>query len=449
MSDAEVVVIGAGPAGLAAAGELARAGIAVTLVEQRATAGGAIHRQPVGAAKAIPVSATARRRFETLMRGVDTPLVNHRVSTSFLGLDGDGLVILEGRLSGQVDAIKAKAVILATGAVEKIRPLPGWELPGVSTAGGMQVMLKETGAAPKGRVLLAGNGPLLIALAAQMIRAGNPPIAIVEAGNPFSAPATALRLLPHGALLREASGYMADVLRSGTPWKRGARISRIERTQRVLTATIRHADGREESIECDRIALHDGIRENDIGLPPAASDRAPFVLRAGDCRHALGVLAAVADGERAGVEATGLIAGKLAALARFQKKIVRQEAAQALLARLFIPVTEPPPLADLPGETVLCRCEGGTVDDLKSLLRIKDGLSGREVKHNGRFAMGSCQGRFCAANTAALMAELRPDGPTPTQGDLTGRRWPVRPVSIAALLNAASDKTTNDHEVRS
>ena len=85
---------------------------------------------------------------------------------------------------------------------------------------------------------------------------------------------------------------------------------------------------------------------------------------------------------------------------------------------------------------------------LKALLSVKDGLSGREVKHNGRFAMGNCQGRFCAANTAALMAQLRPDMPEASEADLTGRRWPIRPVSIAALLSAAPAEQTNDHEVR-
>lgn len=449
MSEANVVIIGAGPAGLAAAAELARAGHASVLIEQRPTPGGAIHRQPAGTAKPVPVSAAARRRFESLMRGIATPLVRLRASTTFLGVDGDGFVLAEDRTFGQVDRIKAEAIILATGAVERIRPLPGWELPGVSTAGGLQVMLKETGIAPKGRVLLAGNGPLLIALAAQMIRAGNPPLAIVEAGDPFARPGAALGLLSHSALLSEAAGYMLDVLRSSAPWKRCAYIAKIERAGAALLATIRHADGREERIEADRIALHDGIRENDIGLPLPESAHRPFILRAGDCREALGVTAAVADGERAGAEAAALLSGGRAALSRFEKRIARQAAAQALLARLFAPAVPLPPLAALPDETVLCRCEGGTVGDMKALLSIRDGLSGREVKHNGRFAMGSCQGRFCAANAAALMAELRPDAPPPTADDLTGRRWPVRPISIAALANAASDEKTNDHEVRS
>lgn len=445
----DVLIIGAGPAGLAAAAELARAGVDSTILEQRATPGGAIHRQPAGKATPVPQSEIARRRFAMLMQGIATPRVRLRTETTFVGVDSDGYVLIEDRATARAEQLKADAIIIATGAVEKVRPVPGWEAPGVSTAGGLQVMMKETGKAPAGRVLLAGNGPLLVALAAQMIRTGNPPLMVVEAGNPLAKPLAGLGLLAHSALLREAAGYTLDLLRSGVSWKRGAHVSAITPRDGALEATIRHADGREERVIADRIALHDGIRENDIALPPVNSAKAPFILRAGDCRQALGVLAAVADGERAGAEAAALLTGGKAALARFEHRIDRQVAAQALLSRLFAPVVPLPPLSALPDDCVLCRCENRTVGDLKTLLTVKDGLSGREVKHNGRFAMGSCQGRFCAANTAALMAQLRPDMPTPTPGDLTGRRWPVRPVSIAALVSAASEEKTNDHEVRS
>jgi len=449
MSDSGVVIVGGGSAGLATAGVLVRAGVRTTVVEQRATLGGAFHRQPAGAAKPVAISASARRRFEGLMRGISSPLLRLRTSSIFLGVDGDHNVLVEDRALGVVEKLRAGAIILAVGAVEKVSPVPGWELPGVSTAGGLQVMMKETGMAPEGRVLLAGNGPLLVALAAQMIRLGHPPVAIVEAGNPVAAPFEALGLLAHAGLLREAAGYAFNVLTSSVPWKRASRLVRIDRADGRLAARVRHAGGHEEVIVADRIALHDGIRENDIGLPSRSTDRRPFILRAGDCRQALGVLAAVADGERAGAEAAALLSGCTAALSRFEQRIGKQIAAQALLARLFAPVIAPLPLADLPDEAVLCRCEGRTVGDLRALLAVRDGLSGREVKHNGRFAMGSCQGRFCAANTAALMAKLRPDMPTPRPEDLTGRRWPVRPVSISALVGATSDHKTNDQEVKS
>ena len=448
MTDARIIVIGAGPAGLAAAAELARAGLDCVLVDQRATVGGAIHRQPAHPSRAIPVSLIARRRFESLVQGIATPRVQFRGQSHFLGVDGDGFALIEDRASHRVEKCPAKAIILATGAVEKIRPVQGWELPGVSTAGGMQVMLKETGIAPQGRILLAGNGPLLVALAAQLIRAGNSPLALVEAANPMARSFAALGLLGHPGLLAEAAGFTLDVLRSGLPWMRGAYLVRIKKAGSALAAVVRQSDGRETVLEVDRIALHDGIRENRIGLPPTNLQGSPIIVHAGDCRQTLGAPAAVADGARAGRQVAALIEGQACDMASLERRLARQIAAQKRLARIFSPVVSLPPLKDLPDDTVICRCEGSTVGSLKALLSVKDGLSGREVKHNGRFAMGNCQGRFCAANTAALMAELRPDLPEASEADLTGRRWPIRPVSIAALLSAAPAEQTNDHEVR-
>ena len=448
MADTRVIIIGAGPAGLAAAAELARAGQDCVLIDQRATPGGAIHRQPAHPSRTIPMSRVARLRFESLMKGIATPRVQFRGLSHFLGVDGDGFALIEDRTNGRVEKLAAKAIILATGAVEKIRPVQGWELPGVSTAGGMQVMLKETGIAPQGRILLAGNGPLLVALAAQLIRAGNPPLALVEAANPMAKPLAALGLLRHPALLGEAAGFTFDVLRSGLPWMRGASLVRIEQAGSALAAVIRQAGGQETRIEVDRIALHDGIRENRIGLPQTNLQGAPIIVHAGDCRQTLGAPAAVCDGARAGRQVAALLGANTCDVAKLERRLARQVAAQKRLARIFSPVAALPPLKDLPDETVICRCEGSTVGSLKALLSVKDGLSGREVKHNGRFAMGNCQGRFCAANTAALMAQLRPDMPEASEADLTGRRWPIRPVSIAALLSAAPAEQTNDHEVR-
>jgi hypothetical protein len=119
----------------------------------------------------------------------------------------------------------------------------------------------------------------------------------------------------------------------------------------------------------------------------------------------------------------------------------RSRRTQANLAALFAPVRPASPFCDLPDEIVLCRCESKTVGDLRSLCSQPDRLTGREVKHNGRFAMGACQGRFCAENTASLMAQLNPGEPQPLAEDLTGRRWPVRPVSIAALTRANPTRT--------
>ncbi|MCC0014003.1 MAG: FAD-dependent oxidoreductase [Hoeflea sp.] len=437
MRDPDVLVIGGGPAGMSAALEAARSGLAVELVEQRESLGGAIYRQPVEGVPAIPQSAGARGRWEALSRAFSTAAIPVRFGSVFLGVDGHGYVLVEDRQKGLVECLSPRAVVLATGAVEHVHPRPGWQFAGVSTAGGLQVMMKETGTAPRGSVLLAGSGPLLIAVAAQMARLGNPPLAIVESGDPYRRIMPGLGMLGFPKLLAEALGYLRDIHLHRIPWLRGSRLFRIERQGDAFSAVVRTGDGNQSTFVCDRIGLHDGIRPNDYGLPPASSEAMadPVIVRAGDCREALGAIAAEADGRRAG---RLVIKGVAASTAGDMEQIDRQRRAQALLSKLFAPLDDRSPLDELADDTLLCRCEGKTVSDLRNLCQRADSLTGREVKHNGRFAMGACQGRFCAANTAALMARFKPEAPAPAAADLTGRRWPVRPVSIGALVRAAS-----------
>ncbi|PJI40502.1 MAG: oxidase [Rhizobium sp.] len=445
MTEPDVIIIGGGPAGLSAAIEISRSGYSVEIVEQRESLGGAVHRQPIAGVAPISQAAGPKARWNALAQAFSAARISVRHASVFLGVDGDGLVLIENRRTGRIEQARPKAVILATGAVEKVHPRPGWQMAGVSTAGGLQVMMKETGRAPQGRVLLAGSGPLLIAVAAQMARLGNPPVAIVEAGDPLRRVGPGIAMLGHAALLREAAGYLSQIYLRRVPWLRGTQLVTIARDGENLQAVLRRRDGGERQITVDRIGLHDGIRPNDFGLPneTTASTSRPLIVRAGDCREALGAFAAEADGRRAGRTVTDLLSGKRDR-AGLDHAVERARLAQATLAELFAPIHAAQPLRSLPDDTVLCRCEGKTVGDLRQLCSRADRLTGREVKHNGRFAMGACQGRFCAANTAALMAEINPDGPAPSTEDLTGRRWPVRPISIAALTGAIPPNTENE-----
>lgn len=441
MFDTDVLIIGAGPAGLAAAIEISRAGLSCRLIEQRETIGGAIYRQGIAGAAAVHQAPSVKARWRRLAQTFERLGLPVQHGSVFLGIDGDGLAIIENRQTGMVEHLTARAVIVATGAVENVMPRPGWQMAGISTVGGLQVMMKETGTAPAGRVMLAGNGPLLLAVAAQMARLGNPPVAVVEAGDPLRHPLSGLKLAAHPLMLWEALFYLKDVWLRKIRWLRATTVLAIERDRDALVVTLRNAQGVEQRIVADRVGLHDGIRPNDYGLPEQSvlPQGGPMLVRAGDCREALGAVAAEADGRRMGRQVVDRL--KAAAVADASLAIDRQRRAQAILKRLFRPADQTQLLARLPDETILCRCENRTLADLKALCSNPDPLSGREVKHNGRFAMGACQGRFCAENTARLMAELRPDMPTPVAGDLVGRRWPLRPVSIGALVRAFQDKS--------
>jgi thioredoxin reductase len=447
LHECDVLVVGGGPAGIAAATELAAGGLSVQFVEQGARLGGAIHRQPA-APGAAPAGLAALPQWKRLSRAVALSKLSARTRCVFLGVDSDGLSLVEDRPSGLVSAVRAAAVVVAIGAVERICPRPGTELPGVTTAGGVQVMLKETGWTPPGRILVAGNGPLTIALAAQLARCGNPPLAVLEAGDPLHRPDAALALVRHPRLVREAMGYLRAMRASGVAWQRATVLSAIELRGKELVATTIDRTGGEKSLVVDRIALHDGIRPNSFGLPRATGELrgAPFVIHAGDCREALGAVSAEADGRRAARIVMARLRGNAADVARLEATIARERSAQRMIARLFAPTNAANDPAEWPDNALLCRCEQRSVGDLRGILAGNDSPSPREIKLNGRFCMGACQGRFCADAVAGLIAAERSGARPPLITELTGQRWPLRPASVAAIIGSHPTSTPQEEE---
>ncbi len=438
-AEVDVLVVGAGPAGMAAAAALAGSGLSLLWIDQRPACGGAIHRQPADGKGRSFAPPSARAQWRRLSAAVAASGARLRGRHHFLGLDSDGHALVEDRAGGRVHGLKPRAILIAVGAVERVLPRPGWQLPGVRTAGGMQVTLKETGEAPQGRIVVAGNGPLTVALAAQLVAAGNPPLAVLEAGDPLRAGAGvgvgALALLQRPRVLAEAGRYLAALYRAGVPWLRGCRVAAVRQAGAALAVDYVDAAGRAGTFDADHLALHDGIRPNRFGLPEAGG--APLVVHAGDCREALGAIAAEADGAAAARRVAAALRGLPAAAD--SAAIRRERAVQAALARMFAPARDA--LSLLPDDTVLCRCEGRTVGDLRALIAQDGGLSPREIKLNGRFAMGVCQGRFCGDNVMALIAALNGRGePAPVEL-LTGRRWPARPVAIADLIAGCDPDT--------
>ena len=419
MRDPVVLVVGAGLAGLSAAAELARAGLRVLVIDQAAAPGGAIHRQPLPGVASVAPRAQARR-WAAVMAGVrdQGDRITLRCSTRFGGIDHTGAVLLTGAASV---LIRPQALVLATGARERVQPRPGWTLPGVMTAGAIQTQIKMLAEAPPGQTLLAGSGPLLLAVGAELTRLGRPPIAIIEATHPFAHPLAAVRLPL--AYLHEAAGYLARLKAARVPVLTRAYLTRITAIDDRLTADVDTPRG-VRTFTADRIGLHDGIASNDIGLTDSA---AVPILRLGDCREPLGAAAALADGRHGGAALAAQLTGQPAP--KPSAVLERQRAAQAVLARIYAQ-DGAARLRDLPADTVLCRCENRTVSDLRAL---GPAPTARALRLDGRFAMGACQGRFCAEWVGRLVA---PDHTAPPPSRIGAARWPTRPIAVADLLAA-------------
>ena len=435
MLPAEVLVVGGGPAGVAAAVELVGSGWRVLLAEQRDRLGGAVHRAYAGTGHSpIQRNAHHQRCWQGLQDQVGQAgdRLTVQLQCVFLGVDRDGRYLLDDRVAARVRSVRPKAVVMALGGVERVLPVPGWELPGVTSAGGMQMQLKETGDVPQGPILVAGSGPLPLALAAQLAAAGNPPLAVLERGQPFRTALTqpgaafnGLRSWPH---VSEALGYARQLLRCGVPYRTGCTITAIEAAPHGLRVATLNQQGKTRLYEVAHLALHDGLDTNQTGLPRQGSTGVPVVW-AGDCREVLGADAALHDGRRAAQQVARAL-GRWCREADFERPLQSARGLQAALRTLY--------QASAPGvtpETVICRCEGLRAAQLQAL---KGADSPHEMRVVGRFAMGACQGRFCARATQEFAAR---SGLVFELGELHGSapRWPLRPVSVVALAAYGDD----------
>ncbi|MBW9102978.1 FAD-dependent oxidoreductase [Paraburkholderia phenoliruptrix] len=384
----DVIVVGAGPAGLHAALAAAREGATVALLDDNPHAGGQIWRQGPGGSQPAPLHTLlaelhrCRNVIHFAAARVVAPLAAHEllIESAELG----GVCMSYGRL------------ILATGARERLLPFAGWTLPGVTGAGGLQALIKGGMPVRGERVVIAGSGPLLIAALATARAAGARVLAVVEQASAARVARFGVSLLSEPSRLRQALGMTRGFV--GVPYWSGSMVEAARGDGRVQQVTIRRGE-RRVTLDCERVACGFGLVPN-IALAQAlgcAIDEAGGIVvddaqrtsvdgifAAGECTGVGGAELAAVEGELAGLAARGATlncSALHARRARWRRFAARVETAFALQ-----PAARTPPADD----TLLCRCEDVSVGEVRGFDNWRD------AKLHTRCGMGACQGKVCA-----------------------------------------------------
>lgn len=453
----DIAIVGAGPAGLAAAARAAELGLSVLLADENPAPGGQIYR-------AITTTPVADKSVlgEDYWKGGALVTRLERTSAAYapgctvwsVAPDEAGGFELGLSLGGQARLVGAGQVILATGAQERPFPIPGWTLPGVMTAGAAQIALKSSGLVPSGRTVIAGCGPLLYLLAGQLAAAGANIVAVLDT-TPRRNWLSALSALPD--FLR--SPYLAKGLKLMTqarrklPFKTGVTALAAEGADKVTGVSVTRG-GRTETIACHALLLHQGVIPG-INLSNAAGcaqhfdpeqhcwtptvdewfgSSIPGIAIAGDGAGIGGAESAALRGEIAALDAVRRL-GRISEAQRNEKAAPTQaELARSLRGRRFLDLLyRPAPqfLAPPVDETIICRCEevtAGQIRDTASRL----GVTGpNQMKAFLRCGMGPCQGRLCGPTVVELIAQVR--GVSPAETGYYRLRPPVKPVTLAEL----------------
>ncbi|HET7097850.1 MAG TPA: 2Fe-2S iron-sulfur cluster-binding protein [Casimicrobiaceae bacterium] len=451
----QVLVVGAGAAGLAAAYAAALCGARVTVVDERAKPGGQYFKQRVGAES---VDAQMREGRELIAK-VAAAGVEFLADATVWGAFGPQE--LAATVAGAQCVFAPERLVLAAGAYERGVPLPGWTLPGYMTTGAAQTLLRAYGVVPGRRMVVGGNGPLNFQLAAELVRAGADIAAVVETSNPSSQLASlidAARASPR--LIAQGLGYVARLRRARVPIYYQSAVIAAHGTTHVESCTVARIDasGQPEMQTASKLVA-DAICGG-YGFLPANE-----IARALGCRHDLdseGRLATIVDFDGLttlpGVYAIGDAAAfRGAQVARCQGFVTGCAVARSLGLAVPAPAlrelgTARPQLAQhlsfqralwrtfaapvvrtqlARHDTIVCRCENVTYAEVEDAIGSSATTLGA-IKRRTRAGMGRCQGRYCESIVASLLPQSA--GAARDERFAFAPRAPIKPIRIKDLV---------------
>ncbi|MFC3073337.1 FAD/NAD(P)-dependent oxidoreductase [Shinella pollutisoli] len=451
----ELAIVGGGPAGLAAATLAAELGVETVLFDEQSAPGGQVYRNvEANAPRHDALAAILGGDYAgglALVRAFRASGAAYEPESAVWQVAASGKVGVSR--GGRAYLTRAQRVVLATGAMERPVPVPGWTLPGVMGAGAVQTLMKASGIVPDRPVVLAGCGPLLYLVAVQLVRANAPLVAVVDtsAATLAGTVRAALPLLPAFAGdLAKGLSWIATLKARRIPIHKGSRLV-VEGTGRVEAVTF-DSGGRRVRIATSLLLLHEGVIPNNqvttslrckhvwnVAQAAWRPETDPFgatssarVAVAGDGAGIGGARAAVHRGRLAALDAAFRL-GRIGrderdARARPERTALAREARlRAFLDRVYRPAEAVRPLDD---DTLACRCEEVSAGELRGL--IAEGFTDlNQLKSFSRCGMGQCQGRMCAGTVGRILAEgLATDMAAVGHYRL---RIPVKPLPLAEL----------------
>lgn len=447
-------IVGAGPAGVRAAQTLVAHGLRPVVIDEAPRAGGQIYRRPpAGLAQrtARTLYGFESKRADALHQAFDAlrGRIDHRPDSLVWNAQDHQLDVLHNPTRG-TSRVPYSHLIVATGATDRVLPVPGWTLPGVYTLGGAQVALKFQGCAIGRRVVFMGTGPLLYLVAYQYAKAGVQVAAVLDTARLADQLAATPAMLSQPAVFAKGVYYVGWLRAHGIALHGGVRPLRVrgDEAQGRVTGVAWQDGSEERTLACDAVGFGYALRSETqlADLLGCRFDYAPLhrahlpvrdaagrasvegVYLAGDGAGIMGADAAEWAGERAALAllSDNGVAVDTARAAELERRLDRITGFRHGLERAF-PVPDDW-AAHAPDELVVCRCENVTAGSLRRTIADAGASEMNRLKALSRVGMGRCQGRMCGVAAAEILAHATQQ-PLQQVGRLRGQA-PIKPIPI-------------------